>query len=177
MENKNAVTILVKLVAIDSWLSNHSYPRYSKSLTWKPNKACNFTGVKSPSLVVDFQEGLNGGRWNVTGTILWLSGWVGVLGFLSQLPFFFFSFKKKLPNPCQQSNQYWTVLFFAGYWGLINHLLLHHLFLSSSFHLSHFLPLLHLHLCLHYLRCCLLGSSLKIFCQIKLSTFMLWIFF
>ena len=57
--------------------------------------AYNFVGVKSPSLVVDFQEGLNGERWNVTGTILWLFGWVGVLGFVSQLPFFFFPLKKK----------------------------------------------------------------------------------
>ena len=60
------------------------------SLTQKPNNAYRFVGVESPSLVVDFQEGLNGGRWNVTGTILWLFGWVGVLGFVSQLPFFFF---------------------------------------------------------------------------------------
>ena len=75
MENKNAVTILVKLVAIDSWRSNHSYPCNSKSLTWKPNKAYSFTGVKSPSLVVDFQEGLNGGMQNATGIILWLLGW------------------------------------------------------------------------------------------------------
>ena len=78
------------------------------SLTQKPNSASNFVGVKSPSLVVDFQEGLNGGRWNVTGTILWLFGWVG---FVSQLPFFFSlknkqTNKKQLPNPCQQSNQY-----------------------------------------------------------------------
>ena len=65
------------------------------SLTQKPNNAYRFVGVESPSLVVDFQEGLNGGRWNVTGTILWLFGWVGVLGFVSQLPFFFFSLKKK----------------------------------------------------------------------------------
>ena len=37
--------------------------------------AYNFVGVKSPSLVVDFQEGLNGGMQNATGIILWLLGW------------------------------------------------------------------------------------------------------
>lgn len=45
----------------------------------KPNNAYdNFVGMKSPNLVVDFQEGLSEGRRNVTGTILWLFGWVGI---------------------------------------------------------------------------------------------------
>ena len=113
------------------------------SLTQKPNNSYKFVGMKCPRLVVDFQE-LNGGRWNVTGTILWLFGWLGrwVLGFVSQLPL-----PKTAKNSCQQSNQYWTVLFLKVIWGLINHLLLlHHLFLSSLkqefwLHISYLFPL------------------------------------
>ena len=42
--------------------------------------------MKPPSLVAGFQKGLYGGRWTVKGTVFWLFGWVGVLGFVSQLP-------------------------------------------------------------------------------------------
>lgn len=38
----------------------------------EPNNTHGFVGVKSPSLVVP--------RWNATGTVLWLFGWLDVLG-------------------------------------------------------------------------------------------------
>lgn len=111
------------------------------SLTQKPNNAYNFVGAKYPSLVVDYQEGLNRGtRWNVTGTILWLFGWVGVLGFVSQLPFFKTAIKS-MSSPTNTEQ----FCFLQVIWDL-NHLLLHHLFLSSFFHLFHLLPPLRPHL-------------------------------
>lgn len=74
--------------------------------------AYNFVGVKSPSLVVNFQEGLNGGRWNVTGTILWLFGWVGILGFVSQLPFFFLnSYQIRMSSPTNTEQFFFCKLF------------------------------------------------------------------
>ena len=78
---------------------------------------------------------------------LWVDGCPGVCITAT----FFFSLKKQKKQKKTNSYQIHVssptnteqFFFFAGNWGLINPLLLHHLFLSSSSHLSRFLPLLY----------------------------------
>lgn len=79
-----------------------------------------------------------------------LGGWVSWGLYHSYLFFFFFFLNSYQIQMCSPTNteQFFFCRLFRG----LNHLLLHHLFLSSSFHLSRFLPPLHPHPHPHHLR-------------------------
>lgn len=117
--------------------------RYSKSLTRKPNNVYNFVGAKSPGLVVDYQ-GAKRRKAECLGNYS-LALWVGVSWGLYH-SYLFKTATKSMSSPTS-TQQFCFLQIVSG----LNHLLLHRLSLSSSFHLSHFLPPLHPHLHPHLL--------------------------